>query len=63
MNFDDVRNVERPTPDETVRLEWGSDVIAEVLRRLGIEFHGRTHHADRRHDALCDWALSRSYRD
>jgi len=28
-----------------------------------IEFHGRTHHADRRHDALCDRALSRSYRD
>ena len=29
----------------------------------GIEFHGRTHHADRRHDALCDRALSRPYRD
>ena len=34
MNFDDVRSVERPVPDETVRFEWGSDVIAEVLRRL-----------------------------
>jgi thiamine pyrophosphate-dependent acetolactate synthase large subunit-like protein len=62
MNFDDVRNVERPTPDETVRLEWGSDVIAEVLRRLGIEFIALNPGSSYRHlhDSLVNYLGNRS---
>ena len=62
MNFDDVRSVERPTPDETVRLEWGSDVIAEVLRRLGIEFIALNPGSSYRHlhDSLVNYLGNRS---
>src|SRR5713101_7050676 len=62
MNFDDVRNVERPTPDETVRLEWGSDVIAEVLRRLGMEFIALNPGSSYRHlhDSLVNYLGNRS---
>ncbi len=62
MNFDDVRNVERPTPDETVRLEWGSDVIAEVLRRLGTEFIALNPGSSYRHlhDSLVNYLGNRS---
>lgn len=38
MDFDEIHRVERPHPDEAVKLEWASDAIAEMLRRLGIEF-------------------------
>src|SRR5260370_7950914 len=62
MNFDAVRNVERPTPDETVRLEWGSDVIAEVLRRLGTEFIALNPGSSYRHlhDSLVNYLGNRS---
>jgi thiamine pyrophosphate-dependent acetolactate synthase large subunit-like protein len=62
MNFDDVRNVERPTRDETVRPEWGSDVIAEVLRRLGIEFIALNPGSSYRHlhDSLVNYLGNRS---
>jgi thiamine pyrophosphate-dependent acetolactate synthase large subunit-like protein len=30
--------IERPRPDENITMAWGSDAVAEVLRRLGIEF-------------------------
>jgi thiamine pyrophosphate-dependent acetolactate synthase large subunit-like protein len=62
MSFDEVRSVERPTPDETVRLEWGSDVIAEVLRRLGIEFIALNPGSSYRHlhDSLVNYLGNRS---
>jgi thiamine pyrophosphate-dependent acetolactate synthase large subunit-like protein len=62
MNFDDVQRIERPTPDETVRLEWGSDVIAEVLRRLGIEFIALNPGSSYRHlhDSLVNYLGNRS---
>src|SRR5712691_13274365 len=62
MNFDDVRNVERPTPDETVRLECGSDFIAEVLRRLGIDFIPLNPGSSYRHlhDSLVNYLGNRS---
>jgi thiamine pyrophosphate-dependent acetolactate synthase large subunit-like protein len=62
MNFDDVRSVERPVPDETVRFEWGSDVIAEVLRRLGIEFIALNPGSSYRHlhDSLVNYLGNRS---
>jgi thiamine pyrophosphate-dependent acetolactate synthase large subunit-like protein len=62
MNFDDVHRVERPHPGETVKLEWASDAIAEMLRRFGIEFIALNPGSSYRylHDSLVNYLGNRS---
>ena len=37
-------NPERPQNTETISMQWGSDAIAEMLRRLDLNFIARAPH-------------------
>jgi len=54
---DGVESIERPAREEFVPMTWGSDAIAEVLRRLGIEFIALVPGASYRclHDSLVNY--------
>ena len=57
----DIERIDRPAPGGNAAMAWGSDIAAEMLRRLGIEYIALNPGASFRgfHDSLVNYLGNR----